>query len=150
MGQAVLLRNWTRRDLTDTRFSTAAGEQLGYLLNVAPRADSGAISQRDDQVQLWCVLYARQIHFPFADPVTPCMRIQGRLRIHGSPIYRLFRCPAEWRRGPGFVADRIRSDSPVSRGAVRRGCEPLATRYQWVLGRFRSLGYWYASCYFFL
>ncbi|KAN0140218.1 Six-hairpin glycosidase-like protein [Lactarius tabidus] len=53
LGQAVLLRNWTRRDLTDTRFSTAAGEQLGYLLNVAPRADSGAISQRDDQVQLW-------------------------------------------------------------------------------------------------
>ncbi|KAH9027246.1 Six-hairpin glycosidase [Lactarius pseudohatsudake] len=53
LGQAVLLRNWTRRDLTDTRFSTAAGEQLGYLLSFAPRADSGAISHRDDQVQLW-------------------------------------------------------------------------------------------------
>ncbi|KAI9448527.1 Six-hairpin glycosidase [Lactarius indigo] len=53
LGQAVLLRNWTRRDLTDTRFSTAAGEQLGYLLGSAPRADSGAISHRDDQVQLW-------------------------------------------------------------------------------------------------
>jgi len=53
LGQAVLLRNWTRRDLTDTRFSTAAGEQLGYLLGVAPRANSGAISHRNDQVQLW-------------------------------------------------------------------------------------------------
>lgn len=53
LGQAVLLRNWTRRDLTDTRFSAAAGEQLGYLLGFAPRADSGAISHRDDQVQLW-------------------------------------------------------------------------------------------------
>lgn len=55
LGHAVLLRNWTRRDLADTRFSTAAGEQLGYLLGFAPRADSGAISHRDDQVQLWCV-----------------------------------------------------------------------------------------------
>lgn len=53
LGQAVLLRNWTRRDLTDTQYSTAAGGQLGYLLGVAPRAASGAISQRDDQVQLW-------------------------------------------------------------------------------------------------
>jgi len=53
IGQAVLLRNWTRVDLTDTRFSTAAGEQLGYLLHVAPRANSSAISHRDDQVQLW-------------------------------------------------------------------------------------------------
>ncbi|KAI9449496.1 Six-hairpin glycosidase [Lactarius psammicola] len=41
------------RTSPDTRFSTAAGEQLGYLLGFAPRADSGAISHRDDQVQLW-------------------------------------------------------------------------------------------------
>jgi len=53
LGQAVLLYNWTRRDQTDIRFSTAAGEQLGYLLGAAPQADSGAISSRDDQVQLW-------------------------------------------------------------------------------------------------
>ncbi|KAI9511275.1 Six-hairpin glycosidase [Russula earlei] len=53
LGQAVLLRNWTRVDLTDTRFSTAAGEQLGYLLSQAPRAASGAISHRESEVQLW-------------------------------------------------------------------------------------------------
>lgn len=63
LGQAVLLANWTRIDLTDTRFSTAAGEQLGYLLGNAPQADSGAISSRDDQVQLWCVLCPRPIDF---------------------------------------------------------------------------------------
>ncbi|KAI0253048.1 glycosyl hydrolase family 88-domain-containing protein [Lactifluus subvellereus] len=53
LGQAVLLRNWTRIDLTDTRFSTAAGGQLGYLLNVAPRSNSGAISHHEGEVQLW-------------------------------------------------------------------------------------------------
>jgi hypothetical protein len=55
LGCAVLLRNWTRVDLTDTRFSTAAGDQLGYLLNDAPRAPSGAISHRVNDVELWCV-----------------------------------------------------------------------------------------------
>ncbi|KAH9963384.1 Six-hairpin glycosidase [Lactifluus volemus] len=53
LGQAVLLRNWTRTDLTDMRFSIAAGEQLQYLLNVAPHSASGAISHREDQVELW-------------------------------------------------------------------------------------------------
>ena len=55
LGQAVLLRNYTRADLSDTRFSTAAGEQLGYLLGNAPRAASGAISHRESEVELWCV-----------------------------------------------------------------------------------------------
>ncbi|KAH9991633.1 glycosyl hydrolase family 88-domain-containing protein [Russula compacta] len=53
LGQAVLLRNWTKVNLTDTRFSFAAGQQLGYLLNDAPRASSGAISHRADEVELW-------------------------------------------------------------------------------------------------
>jgi len=53
LGQAVLLRNWTRTNLTDTRFSSAAGEQLGYIINDAPRAASGAISHRSTEVQLW-------------------------------------------------------------------------------------------------
>jgi rhamnogalacturonyl hydrolase YesR len=53
LGQAVLLYNWTRADLNDTRFSTAAGDQLGYLLNNAPRAPSGAISHRVSDVELW-------------------------------------------------------------------------------------------------
>jgi hypothetical protein len=59
LGQAVLLRNWTQADLNDTRFSTAAGEQLGYLLNNATRASSGAISHRTSEVALWCVLVYR-------------------------------------------------------------------------------------------
>lgn len=59
VGSAVLLRNWTRVDLNDTRFSYAAGEQLGYLLNQAPRSPSGAISHRVDEVALWCVLRYR-------------------------------------------------------------------------------------------
>ncbi|KAJ3743376.1 Six-hairpin glycosidase [Lentinula detonsa] len=51
IGVAVLLANWT--DSSDTSYASAASEQLDYLLNVAPRTDSGAISQRSDQVQLW-------------------------------------------------------------------------------------------------
>jgi hypothetical protein len=51
----VLLRNWTRTNLTDTRFSSAAGEQLGYIINDAPRAASGAISHKSTEVELWCV-----------------------------------------------------------------------------------------------
>ncbi|KAF9076520.1 Six-hairpin glycosidase-like protein [Rhodocollybia butyracea] len=50
IGVAVLLANWTSSNVS---FATAASDQLDYLLNVAPRADSGAISQRTDQVQLW-------------------------------------------------------------------------------------------------
>jgi len=53
IGNAVLLANWTRTDLSDTSFSFAAGEQLDYLLNHSPRTAEGAISQRSDQVQLW-------------------------------------------------------------------------------------------------
>lgn len=53
MGCAVLLANWTRGDKSDTSYSTAASDQLSYLLNDAPRTDEGAISHRADQVQLW-------------------------------------------------------------------------------------------------
>ena len=53
IGVSVLLRNWTLGDNGDTTFATAAEEQLDYLLNVAPRAPNGAISQRDDMAQLW-------------------------------------------------------------------------------------------------
>ncbi|KAJ3829051.1 Six-hairpin glycosidase [Lentinula raphanica] len=51
IGVAVLLANWT--DSSDTSYGTAASGQLDFLLNVAPRTDSGAISQRSDQAQLW-------------------------------------------------------------------------------------------------
>jgi rhamnogalacturonyl hydrolase YesR len=48
-----LLRNRTRQDRQDTAFAKAASEQLYYLLHVAPRAPNGAISHRENQVQLW-------------------------------------------------------------------------------------------------
>ncbi|KAI0260515.1 Six-hairpin glycosidase-like protein [Gloeopeniophorella convolvens] len=53
IGASVLLRNWTLSDKHNTTFSTAAAQQLEYLLSVAPRAPNGAISHRADQVQLW-------------------------------------------------------------------------------------------------
>ena len=66
LGSAVLLRNWTRVDLNDTRFSTAAGDQLGYLLGSAPRAPSGAISHRVSEVELWCV-FVYNSNLPYSD-----------------------------------------------------------------------------------
>ncbi|KAI0650661.1 Six-hairpin glycosidase [Trametes meyenii] len=53
IGVAVELTNWTRTDRGDHEFSTAAGHQLKYLLEVAPRTSDGAISHRSEQVQLW-------------------------------------------------------------------------------------------------
>ncbi|THH13889.1 hypothetical protein EW146_g6382 [Bondarzewia mesenterica] len=53
IGNAVLLANWTRANLSDTRFATAASQQLEYLLTKAPRSSKGAISQRESEVQLW-------------------------------------------------------------------------------------------------
>ncbi|KAJ7591410.1 Six-hairpin glycosidase [Mycena floridula] len=53
IGPAVLLANWTKTDPSNTAYSTAAGQQLDYLLNYAPRTPEGAISQRADEAQLW-------------------------------------------------------------------------------------------------
>ncbi|KAI0677468.1 Six-hairpin glycosidase [Trametes maxima] len=53
IGVAVELMNWTRTDREDHEFSTAAGHQLKYLLDVAPRTRDGAISHRVAEVQLW-------------------------------------------------------------------------------------------------
>ena len=53
LGVAVLLANWTRTDLSDSRFANAAEDQLNYLLNVAPQTSDGAISHRTSEVQLW-------------------------------------------------------------------------------------------------
>jgi rhamnogalacturonyl hydrolase YesR len=53
IGPAVLLANWTRNDISDNRFSVAAGGQLNYILNYSPHTDDGAISHRIEQVQLW-------------------------------------------------------------------------------------------------
>jgi rhamnogalacturonyl hydrolase YesR len=53
IGISVLLHNWMLPDSKNTTFATAASEQLNYLLNVAPQAPNGAISQWENQVQLW-------------------------------------------------------------------------------------------------
>lgn len=53
IGVAVLLANWTRPDLSVTTFSKAASGQLEQLLHNTPRSAEGAISHRQDEVQLW-------------------------------------------------------------------------------------------------
>ncbi|KAF5393863.1 hypothetical protein D9757_000293 [Collybiopsis confluens] len=73
LGVAVLLANWTQSDGSNWTYATAASEQLDYLLNYAPRTgcfsvsiifqifslpastftDTGAISHRADEIQLW-------------------------------------------------------------------------------------------------
>jgi hypothetical protein len=99
LGSAVLLCNWTIADLNDTRFSYAAGLQLGYLLNQAPRSGSGAISHRVSEVALWCVFRYRS-NLPLSDvlllqhSIPPRVRIQGRLCIYGTSLHRvLWRSP---------------------------------------------------------
>jgi Glycosyl Hydrolase Family 88 len=81
----VLLRNWTRIDPTDMRFSTAAEGQLQYLLNVAPRSASGAISHREDQVELWFV-FSVDSFYPEsqAEPLTCCPAL---VKIRSDFVY---------------------------------------------------------------
>jgi hypothetical protein len=89
LGSAVILRNWTRVDLNDTRFSFAAGLQLGYLLNQAPRSGSGAISHRVDEVALWCVLRCRS-NLPLSDPILGC----ATSTFHSGQILYTWRLPS--------------------------------------------------------
>lgn len=80
MGVAVLLAGQT---LNDDSYAQAAAQQLGFLLNVAPRAPNGAISHRMEQAQLVCMsLRFSRIRLTF--PV-------GRLYLHGTSIHRLLR-----------------------------------------------------------
>lgn len=51
VGPSVLIANWTGEN--DHNYGEAASEQLDYLLNDAPRNEQGAISHRNDKVQLW-------------------------------------------------------------------------------------------------
>lgn len=59
IGVAVLLGAWTygnssgSGNASSNPFWEAAGNQLDYLLHVAPQTNDGAISHRTDQVQLW-------------------------------------------------------------------------------------------------
>lgn len=51
---ADILAEWSTKNATlKTAYAKAAADQLTTLLRDAPRAPSGAISQRGDQVQLW-------------------------------------------------------------------------------------------------
>ncbi|KAG8710389.1 hypothetical protein FRC08_017233 [Ceratobasidium sp. 394] len=50
-GVAVLVANWTGAQGPD--FSSAASDQLTWLLNHVPRSNKGAISHRNNAVQLW-------------------------------------------------------------------------------------------------
>ncbi|KAG9088689.1 hypothetical protein FRC07_012486, partial [Ceratobasidium sp. 392] len=50
-GVGVLIANWT--GASGGNFGQAATDQLTYLLTVAPKTSSGAISHRSDQTQLW-------------------------------------------------------------------------------------------------
>ncbi|KAF8597060.1 hypothetical protein BDV93DRAFT_499963 [Ceratobasidium sp. AG-I] len=50
-GVAVLVANWTGAQGSD--FSEAAKDQLDWLLNHVPRSSKGAISHRNNAVQLW-------------------------------------------------------------------------------------------------
>ncbi|KAI0693801.1 Six-hairpin glycosidase [Cytidiella melzeri] len=53
LGVAILIANWTRSDLADQSFAQDDRQQLVYLTSLAPRTSDGAISHRNDQVQLW-------------------------------------------------------------------------------------------------
>ncbi|KAG8718644.1 hypothetical protein FRC09_012355 [Ceratobasidium sp. 395] len=50
-GVAMLVANWTEAQGPD--FSSAASDQLAWLLEHVPRSDKGAISHRNNAVQLW-------------------------------------------------------------------------------------------------
>lgn len=53
LGVAVALTGWTRTNHSDYSFGVAANQQLNHLLYQVPRNTNGAISHREDQVQLW-------------------------------------------------------------------------------------------------
>jgi hypothetical protein len=53
IGVAVILANWTDRQASDGQnYAQAIQNQFSYLYTV-PRSSDGAISHRDDQLQLW-------------------------------------------------------------------------------------------------
>ncbi|KDN46716.1 hypothetical protein RSAG8_04096, partial [Rhizoctonia solani AG-8 WAC10335] len=50
-GVAMIVANWTEAQGSD--FAAAAGDQLTWLLLRVPRSSEGAISHRNNEVQLW-------------------------------------------------------------------------------------------------
>jgi hypothetical protein len=55
IGVAVVLANWTGQGSDGLNYSVAASNQFEYLLTSAPKTGDGAISHRNEQVQLWYV-----------------------------------------------------------------------------------------------
>ena len=53
MGVAVLIANWTGHADGSVDFAGAARDQLRFLLNDVPKTSDGALSHRNEQVQLW-------------------------------------------------------------------------------------------------
>lgn len=70
IGVAVLLANWTGAGAQDSLdYAGAAKDQLEFLLEKVPRTDDGAISHRNEEVQLWCVSHALSCSsFAIRDP----------------------------------------------------------------------------------
>lgn len=78
-GIALLIRNWTNTGGTESsKYADAANGQLNYLLNVAPRAYNGAISQRapPEPVQVWA---------DFMSMAPPFIGYYGGLQAEYSP-----------------------------------------------------------------
>ena len=65
-GPVVLIANWT--GLRDLDCAGAAEQQLDYLLNHAPRYQNGAISHRNDGIQLWYIRCAVHPGFTSNNP----------------------------------------------------------------------------------
>lgn len=56
-GVGIILANWTGEGKADgLDYAGAAKDQLDYLYQKVPHASNGAISHRENYVQLWCVL----------------------------------------------------------------------------------------------
>lgn len=77
----MALTGWTRTNRSDLSFQIADDQQLNHLLYNVPRAPNGAISHREDQVQLWA-------DFVYMAP--PFIAYAGVLRT-GNDKFRLLR-----------------------------------------------------------
>ncbi|KAI8976354.1 hypothetical protein BD414DRAFT_166093 [Trametes punicea] len=65
IGVAVLLANWTGAGAQDgLDYAGAAKDQLDYLFEQVPKTSDGAISHRQEQVQLWYVPLASAVLGP--------------------------------------------------------------------------------------
>ena len=68
-GPIVLIANWT--GLRDQNYAAAAEQQLDYLLNHVQRYENGAISHRNNSIQLW---YVRLTAYPWVTHLRPLSR----------------------------------------------------------------------------